>query len=179
MEDVSAEPTMATEDEDSVAGVPDMSLVADVSDIGFIAYTQGMIELQVAISQDGSTYGDWATFVAGEYEGRAFKFRLVLRSLAATHVPFITALSVVCDMPDRLESANSVTVEEDATTHIAFSIPFKAPPNVQVTPLDFEANETFTLTNITASGFDFVMDSHGHEAHTINWLARGYGKVIE
>lgn len=178
MPDISAEPTMATVESDTVENVVDFASVEDVSLIGYIAYQQGMLELQVATSLDGTTFGTWETFVAGDYEAWAFKFRLVLRSFLQTKIPTVKTLSVTCDMPDRLESANGVVLPTGTST-ITFNVPFKARPNIQVTPLDFKANEYLEITNITNSSFDvYVHHGGGSHNHTVDWLARGYGKSI-
>jgi hypothetical protein len=81
-------------------------------------------------------------------------------------------------MPDRLESANAVNLPVGAST-VTFSVPFKARPNIQVTPLNFESNEYLEITNITSSSFDvYVHHSGGSHTHLVDWLARGYGKAL-
>jgi hypothetical protein len=167
-------------DSDTIANVADFASLESVLDVGFIEYTQGMLELQIATSTDNITFGTWATFAVGDYEARAFRFRLVMRSFLQSKVPTVTALSVTCDMPDRLESAQAVTLASDWNT-ITFSVPFKAVPNIQVTPTNLIANERVELQNKTASGFEVrVIDSSSGlpSGRVVDWLARGYGKVL-
>jgi hypothetical protein len=178
MPNISLEPTMATVDSDTIAGVDDFATLDSVLDVGFIEYTQGMLELQVATSTDNVSFGAWSTLNAGDYEARAFRFRLVMRSFLQSKIPTVTILSVTCDMPDRLESANAVDLPAGTST-ITFSVPFKARPNIQVTPLNFRSNEYLEITNVTSSSFDvYVHHGGGSHTHLVDWLARGYGKVL-
>jgi predicted phage tail protein len=178
MPDVSLEPTMATIDGDTVETIPNFESVEDLSLIGVIEYQQGMLELQVSTSLDNVAFDVWQPFVAGDYEARAFKFRLVLHSFLQSKIPTVTELSVTCDMPDRLESANAVNLPAGTNT-ITFNVPFKARPNIQVTPLNFEANEYLEITSVTNESFDvYVHHGGGNHTHLVDWLARGYGKAL-
>jgi predicted phage tail protein len=178
MPNVSLEPTMATVDSDTIADVVDFASLTSVLDVGFIEYTQGMLELQVATSNDNVSFGAWSTLNAGDYEARAFRFRLVMRSFLQSKIPTVTTLSVTCDMPDRLESANAVNLPTGTST-VTFSVPFKARPNIQVTPLNFSANEYLEITNVTSSSFNvYVHHGSGSHTHLVDWLARGYGKAL-
>jgi len=178
MGSIDAVPSMATQDSDTMQTVASVADLATVAAVGFVEYVEGMLELQLAISTDGAVFGSWEAFKTGDYEGRAFRFRLVLRTMGALSVPVVSQLAIQCDMPDRFESNNAVEVTEDATISIAFTTPFKAVPNVQITPLNLEANEEFSLSSVTQTGFDLTVNGHGHGSHFFNWLAQGYGKLV-
>ena len=64
--------------------------------------------LEIATSDDNSTYTDFRTFVIGEYEARYFKFRVVLISRDNASTPVVSAVTVTIDMQDRIFSDNDV-----------------------------------------------------------------------
>jgi predicted phage tail protein len=177
--DVSAETTLATAESDIMGNVTSIDTVDSIASVGFIEYTEGMLELQFSTSEDAVSYSPWKTFIVGEYRARAFKFRLVLRSFLQSKIPRVTKLSVTCDMPDRFESKQSVSLTTGWNT-ITYGTPFKATPAVNVTGSNLQAGEYIKIQNQTSSSFDVqVFDaSNVSVARTINWIARGYGKQL-
>ena len=49
--------------------------------------------LYIAVSQDASTYGDWQLFKGGDFYGRAFKFKIELKSDTTNVTPSISGLT--------------------------------------------------------------------------------------
>ena len=64
--------------------------------------------LEIATSDDNSTYTDFRNFVIGEYEARYFKFRVVLISRDNASTPVVSEVTVTIDMQDRIFSDNDV-----------------------------------------------------------------------
>ena len=64
--------------------------------------------LEIATSDDNSTFTDFRGFVIGEYEARYFKFRVVLISRDNASTPVVSEVSVSIDMQDRIFSDNDI-----------------------------------------------------------------------
>ena len=64
--------------------------------------------LEIATSDDNSTFTDFRNFVIGEYEARYFKFRVVLISRDNASTPVVSEVSVSVDMQDRIFSDNDI-----------------------------------------------------------------------
>jgi len=64
--------------------------------------------LEIATSDDNSTFTDFRNFVIGEYEARYFKFRVVLISRDNASTPVVSEVTVTIDMQDRIFSDNDI-----------------------------------------------------------------------
>ena len=111
--------------------------------------------LEIATSDDNSTYTSFRNFNVGDYSARYFKFRLIMESLDNSATPVISALSVNADMIERLVSENDV-VSGTGTKSIAFSryIYFNTCNwyfSTRIGNGDF-----YEITNKSVSGFDIT-----------------------
>jgi len=64
--------------------------------------------LEIATSDDNTTFTDFRNFVIGEYEARYFKFRVVLISRDNASTPVVSEVTVTIDMQDRIFSDNDI-----------------------------------------------------------------------
>lgn len=136
--------------------------------------------LQIAVSQDGITFADWANFTIGEYVGRTFKFRLVMSTESQNTNILIDALSVVVDMPDRDESGRATSDGSVQTISFARSFWTTSVPVAGVSLIDQANGDYFVLSNITNSSFQIqVFNAAGTaiSGRSFNWLARGFGQA--
>ena len=132
--------------------------------------------LEIATSDDNSTYTDFRTFVIGEYEARYFKFRVVLISRDNASTPVVSAVTVTIDMQDRIFSGNDV-VSGTSTKSITFTKPFKtASYAVGVTAQGMATGDYFTVSNKATTGFDvaFFNSSNSGVSKTFDYIAKGY-----
>jgi len=81
--------------------------------------------LEIATSDDNSTYTSFQNFVIGEYTARYFKFRVVLTSSDLASTPVVEEVSVSIDMPDRIFSGNDITSGAGTKT-VSFTNPYKS-----------------------------------------------------
>ena len=81
--------------------------------------------IEIATSDDNSTYTAFQNFVIGNYTARYFKFRVVLSSLDLSSTPVVSAVTVTIDMPDRIFSGNDIT-SGTGTKTVTFTTPFKS-----------------------------------------------------
>ena len=132
--------------------------------------------LEIATSDDNSTFTDFRGFVIGEYEARYFKFRVVLISRDNASTPVVSQVTVTIDMQDRIFSGNDI-VSGTGTKSISFTNPFKTTGYaVGVTGQGMATGDYFTVTNKSVSGFDvaFFNSSNTGISKTFDFIAKGF-----
>ena len=141
-------------------------------------------ELQIRTTNDdpnnSPNWSDWTPFLVADYQARAFDFRLVITNLNPVYQIYVSKLAVTVDMPDRIETGRDITPPPSGLD-IVFNHAFYAPPSIGITMQNGDYNDSFELTNVTATGFKiqtfFGTSSTGSSIKTINYQAVGYGKV--
>jgi len=132
--------------------------------------------LEIALSNDGTTYTEFKNFVIGDYTARYYKFRLFLRSRDGATTPVVSEVSVTIDMPDRIFSANDIT--SGATTYtVSFTNPFKSVNYaVGITGENMATGDYFIVENKTINGFDVTFKNSSDTAvsRTFDYIAKGY-----
>jgi hypothetical protein len=131
------------------------------------------VEIQISISQDGSTFGAWKKFINGDYMGQSFKMRLVLSSFNTLVTPIVSYFDFTVDMPDLFESGSNTS---DVTTKsITYVNNFSIAPKVQITILNAVQGDDAILTNETADGFDIDIKNGGSNViRSFNYFVKGY-----
>lgn len=138
--------------------------------------------LQIAISQDGSTWGAWSNFSIGDYVGRAFKFRVLLNSEDQNTNILVDQLSVTIDMPDRDEQGIATSTGSLQTVNFTKAYWTASTPVIGVTLIGANNGDYFVITpgSINNTGFQiqvFNASGVGISGRQFNWLARGYGQA--
>ena len=132
--------------------------------------------IEIATSDDNTTYTDFRTFVIGEYTARYFKFRVVLISRDNASTPVVSEVTVTIDMVDRIFSGNDI-VSGTGTKSITFTNPFKSGNYaVGITGQGMATGDYFTVTNKTINGFDvaFFNSSNSGVSKTFDFIAKGF-----
>ena len=132
--------------------------------------------LEIATSDDNTTFTDFRGFVIGEYEARYLKFRVVLISRDNASTPVVSAVSVTVDMQDRIFSGNDI-VSGTSTKSIVFDKPFKTVNYaVGVTAQGMATGDYFTVSNKAITGFDvaFFNSSNAGVSKTFDFIAKGF-----
>lgn len=139
----------------------------------FGGYITGSV-IQIAIAGDDGIFKQWQDFVAGQYYGRMFKFRAVLKSSSENVVAKLGEFVLNVDVPDIVETGNSILVPE-AGLHINFEKHFHAVPNLQVTILNKAQGDDEFITNLNEQGFDICLKNiEVPITKNINFVAQGY-----
>jgi hypothetical protein len=97
----------------------------DILDLASTQYVDGWIE--IALSQDGSTFGAWQKFVPGVFPAMAWNFRLALQSSDPNTIAEALAFSYTVQLPSRIDhyqqqtvpgggSGLTITFQHDGTT---------------------------------------------------------------
>ena len=132
--------------------------------------------IEIATSDDNSTYTDFRTFVIGEYTARYFKFRVVLISRDNASTPVVSAVTVTIDMVDRIFSGNDI-VSGSGTKSITFTNPFKTVNYaVGITGQGMATGDYFLVESKTINGFDVTFKNSSNTAisKTFDFIAKGF-----
>ena len=132
--------------------------------------------IEIATSDDNSTYTSFSNFVIGNYTARFFKFRVVLSSSDLASTPVVSAVTVTIDMPDRIFSENDV-VSGAGTKTVTFTNPFKTVNYaVGITGENMATGDFFVVENKTINGFDvtFKNSSNSAVSRTFDFIAKGF-----
>ena len=132
--------------------------------------------LEIALSDDNSTFTAFRNFVIGDYTARYYKFRLVLISRDGATTPVISALSVSIDMEDRIQSGNDISSGAGTKT-VSFTKAYKTVNYaVGITGQGMATGDFFLVENKTISGFDvtFKNSSNSAVSRTFDFIAKGF-----
>ncbi|XHX80931.1 MAG: host specificity protein J [Stenomitos frigidus ULC029] len=142
-------------------------------------FTEATIALLIAISNNGINYSEFQKFSVGSYLGRFFKFRLDLATTQSNYNVLVDAFGITVDMPDRTDVGTVQTVAVGVQV-VNYQAAFKNSPLVGITLVDGTTGDYYTLSNQQASGFTiFTFNAAGTQvSRQVNWIAKGYGKVI-
>ena len=132
--------------------------------------------IEIATSDDNSTYTDFQNFVIGNYTARYFKFRVVLTSSDLASTPVVEEVSVTIDMEDRIFSGNDITSGAGAKT-VTFTSPYKtANYAVGITGQGMATGDFFLVDTKTINGFNvtFKNSSGSAVSKVFDFIAKGY-----
>ena len=132
--------------------------------------------LEIALSNDGTTYTEFKNFVIGDYTARYFKFRAYFISRDQVTTPVITALTVSIDMEDRIQSENDI-VSGAGTKTVTFTNPFKTTNYaVGITGENMQTGDYFIVENKTVDSFQVTFKDSTDTAvsRTFDMIAKGF-----
>ena len=143
------------------------------------------VELQIARTRDdpssGSpTYTAFQKFNVGDYIGRGFKFRAVLKSDDLEATPKVTQLSVTVDMPDRVYSEKDIaSTTSTSGKAVTFSPAFKEIDGIGISASNLTSGDYYVITSKSATGFtiEFFNSSNATVDRTFDYVVRGYGEL--
>ncbi|WP_367394519.1 phage tail protein [Cupriavidus sp. Agwp_2] len=137
------------------------------------------VSLYVRTTEDnpiGSpTWSAWQRFSMGDYEARAFQWKVVLESASATHNVVVTGLTVDVDMPDRRESGRDILSGAGAKV-ITFDKAFRVLPVLGITAQDLAQGDYHVITSKSETGFTitFYNASSAPVSRKFDWDAVAY-----
>lgn len=160
---------------DNILTITDLLAVTDLLGAQFNQYVSA--RPQIALSQDGTTWGVWQDYAAGVYQAKAYKPRLVVETTDPQVYGFITAFDFSVDAPDRMDNGNAVAILASGST-ISYDTAFNSPAaniNTQITIVGASSGDDVVLSAQTQNGFTVqIMNSGVGVARTINWVSQGY-----
>ena len=132
--------------------------------------------IEIATSDDNSTFTSFQNFVIGDYTARYFKFRVVLISRDLASTPRVTAVTVKIDMPDRIFSGNDISSGAGTKT-VTFTNPFKTVNYaVGITGQGMATGDYFLVESKTINGFNVTFRNSSNTAisKTFDYIAKGF-----
>jgi len=135
--------------------------------------------LEVATSDDNSTFSEFKPFIAGEHIGRYFKFRVLFTSDDLKGRALISSLSVTAKLSKRREVDNDVSSGTGGKA-ITFTNAFKTNPAVGISAQNMDTGDYYTITSKSTTGFtiEFFDSSDTSINRTFDYIAEGHGQVI-
>uniref|UniRef100_UPI00333FB4CE host specificity protein J n=1 Tax=Castellaniella defragrans TaxID=75697 RepID=UPI00333FB4CE len=129
---------------------------------------------QYRMADEDGEYGQWINYTPGLINTRHLEIRLIIETDDPLIVPFVEHFTWIVDIPDLLQSAESVTVPAGGL-RVEYEKVFHAVPNVQITVFDAVDGDRYVLTNSDESGFNIqLFNTSSQKPGLINWLAQGY-----
>ncbi len=132
--------------------------------------------LEIATSDDNSTFTAFQNFVIGNYTARYYKFRVVLTSTDLASTPVVQEVSITIDMEDRIFSGDNITSGAGTKT-VTFTNPYKTSSYaLGITGEDMATGDFFTVSNKTINGFNilFKNSSGTNVSRTFDFIAKGF-----
>ena len=132
--------------------------------------------LEIATSDDNSTFTSFQNFVIGDYTARYLKFRVQLISRDGASTPVVQQVTVTVDMPDRIFSGNDITSGAGTKT-VTFTNPYKSVNYaVGITGENMATGDFFVVENKTVNGFDvtFKNSSGSAVSREFDFIAKGF-----
>jgi hypothetical protein len=132
--------------------------------------------LEIATSDDNSTFTSFQNFVIGNYTARYLKFRIVMTSTDLASTPVISEVTITVDMPDRIFSGNDIA-SGTSTKTVLFTTPFKTTAYaVGITGENMATGDFFTVSNKTVNSFDvlFKNSSGTNVSRNFDFIAKGF-----
>lgn len=171
---------------DNILSVIDYLNFPDLLDYAASANTN--IYPEIALSQDGVTWGAWQKYVAGSYSAMAFRARMQIKTFDPTVEAILQDFVFEVDVPDRDDhyvnlsipsgGKNLTFVPDGSTTATPFNGgPAGSPtmPQIQVTVLAAQAGDIVSITSVTLSGCTIqILNSGVGVARNVNVLVQGY-----
>lgn len=156
----------------------------DVDQLDASDVSQWDIRAEISISTtaapaEPTEWSDWAPLTIGEYTGRAFRFRLRLRSHAAAVTPSISSMAITVDMPDRVSAGHDLLCPPEGL-RVSFTPAFMARPALAVDAQGLLPGDRKVITDIDDTGFtlQFLDAANNGASRTFDYLAKGYGRRI-
>lgn len=168
--------------------IRDVALIRDVAairDIGKDLTTDGnwSVELQMSLSDDGTTWSEWSTFIAAKQQFRACKFRIKVYTDTEYITPSVSIAQITIDMPDRYETGEDRKITDaNSGAVVKYVNAFRNNPAVNITLQDAAVDDKIEYTVKNNKGFTikiFNATLNSYVARSFDYLAAGYGKALK
>ena len=135
--------------------------------------------LEIATSDDNSTFSAFKPFVVGEHIGRYFKFRILFESDDLKARALVSNLSVSVSVAKRRESGNDIASGTGGKA-VTFTNAFKTTPALGIAAQNMDTGDYFTISSKSSTGFtiEFFNSSDTSINRTFDFIAEGSGQVI-
>ena len=165
----------------TMAAVPsqnwDAWLEVSTSDSMIFIASWGSLSSIASIYDSSVFWSPWRPVNVGDFTGQLYRFRIRTTSFDPAIKVVVSSGLIKVDMPDRIWSANDLSVPIGGLT-VSYDPPFRVPPVLAVT-VDGNVDAVIPeISNRTASSFDVILKTTAGVAKTgtIDVMAKGYGR---
>lgn len=157
------------------SAMADWSALSNVEKLDGADPSLWSVGMEMRVSQDGATWGDWRTLVIGDYQARAFQFRANLEG-TVNITPRISHLAVAVDMPDRVAQGQDIACP-DSGLAVSYGQGFKTAPALAIAGQNLATGDYVSITAKSATGFTirFFNAAGQGVSRTFDWIAKGWG----
>lgn len=169
----------------SSANTEDWDVVAEyrvTSEILSMASWEHLYDVEHLNEGLGQGFTDWRPIpTIGDATGRAFQFRVRLRSITPNVTPRLFDGTIKVDMPDRTESFENLSSSDTESTLVSYSQKFTGPdpsPNIQISIDGGQSGDYWVFENRNLEGFQirFYDKDDNQVVRQFDVLAKGYGR---
>ena len=125
------------------------------------------------------TWGEWRVCNNNLLRGRGFQFKVVATSDQPSQNVIVSQLGAVVELQQRAQ--RSILLTSGVGAYVAtFTDAFYDAPAASITPLNMATGDYFTLTSVTATGFQVTFFNSGGSpvSRQFTYTAVGYGRRI-
>jgi hypothetical protein len=169
----------------NVLSITDWLAISDF--LGAASASAVQVYPEIAISQDGSTWGAWQRFVPGAYVGRKFKARMQIQTTDPATQAALLTFTFFVSAPERDDHYMALSVPSGGLT-LSFkpdgsgaAVPFNGGPGsasvpaIQGTIIGGSSGDTLIVSSESLSGCTVQVQNGGSGvARTVNLLVQGY-----
>jgi hypothetical protein len=148
---------------------------ADVTDANAALYVRSTLDNPVG----SPTWSEWRVCNNNILRGRGFEFKVVATSDQSSQNVIVSELGVTAELQQRAE--RSLLLTSGASAYVAtFANAFYDVPAVSMTPLNMATGDYYTLSSVTATGFQVAFFNSGGTpvSRQFTYTAVGYGRRI-
>ncbi len=134
----------------------------------------------IAVTNDNPnsnpTWSSFRRFYISDFVGRAFKFKIEVKSKNSNYNVYINHLSVTVDMPDVIDSGSVTTLTSGPKT-VSFNVDYyNSNPTVTGTIVNGSSGDYVIISNETSTSFavEVKNSSNNNISKTVAWISKGY-----
>jgi predicted phage tail protein len=154
--------------------------LSEVSTLSGLGADDWSVKLQLRFTNDdplaSPSWTDWQDALVGNYSFRAVDRRLLVNTYRPAAQVYLDSWALTIDMEDRRIKLEDVTCPAGGIT-IPFDPPFRAVPNVQMTPQDLQTGDKWEISGKSTSSVTirFWDESLADVERTFDLTVTGYG----
>lgn len=111
--------------------------------------------IEIRKSSNGSDFGAWERFIAGDHVFRAIEARAAMTTSDPTVNVLIRSFDVQVDMPDLVQQSADVLAPAGLFS-VSYETEYRVVPAVAISAQGMQAGDYYEISNKTVTGFDIV-----------------------
>jgi len=142
--------------------------------------------LQVSITNDnpasgGATWTEYRDFIKGDYTGRGFRFRVILKSSDDQATPAISVLSIIGQLPYNYTTGQDIASGTGAGGYtVTFPTPFYQTKGIGIAAQNLATGDYYEIVSKSSSNFVIRFKNSGGTvvSRTFDYTVAGLGQLV-